>query len=134
MMWMTRVETKRAAERVQRPRRYNPGMKILSILVLAAALGGCATPHEITPADKIPVYESVTGAPGVATVVKRLWVDSWVTAFNTPSYRSADEAAADLKAHAAALGGHGIINFGCYRRSADPDALLACNGTVVRFK
>jgi hypothetical protein len=109
-------------------------MKILSIIVLAAALAGCATTHEITPADKIPVYESATGSPRVATVVKRLWVDSWVTAFSVPSYRSADEAAADLKDHASALGGNGIINFGCYRRTDDPDALLACNGTVVRFK
>lgn len=109
-------------------------MKSLLGPALAAALAGCATTHEATPADKIPVYESVTGSPRVATVVKRLWADSWITAIGAPTYRSAEEAAADLKEHAAALGGNGIINFGCYRMSDAADAPLACNGTVVRFK
>ena len=134
MMWMTRHETRPAPEGVNRPGHYNPGMKLFSAFTLAAALAGCATPPEITPADKIPVYESVTGSPRVASVVKRLWVDSWVTAISVPSYRSADDAAADLKEQASALGGNGIINFGCYRLTDDPDALLGCNGTVVRFK
>lgn len=108
-------------------------MKTLPALALVAALAGCATPHEITPADKIPVYESVTSSPQVATVLKRLWPDAWITV-GVPTYRSADEAVADLREHASALGGNGIVNFGCYRMSDDADAVLACNGTVVRFK
>ena len=113
---------------------YNPGMKKLPALFLFAALAGCATIPETPSADKIPVYESVTGSPKVATVLKRLWADSWITAIGTPGYRSEEEAAADLRAHAAALGGNGILNFGCYRRSDAADAPLGCNGTVVRFK
>ena len=109
-------------------------MKRLPVLILVAALAGCATTHEITPADKIPVYESVTGSPQVAMVVKRLWPDSWMTAIGAPTYRSAEEGVADLREHASALGGNGIVNFGCYRMSDDADAVLACNGTVVRFK
>ena len=30
------------------------------------------------------------------------------------------------------VGGNGVINFGCYRKSND-DTPLGCNGTVVRF-
>ena len=115
-------------------RPYNPGMRSLPALLLAAALAGCATTHETTSADKIPVYESVTGSPQVARHVKRLWPDSWITAVGAPRYRSAEEAAADLKEPAPALGGNGIINFACYRLSDAADAALGCNGTVVRFK
>lgn len=114
--------------------RYNPAMRFLPALGLAALLSGCATPHEITPADKIPIYESVVGAPQVATVVKRVWPDSWATAFTITTYRSAEEGAADLRERASALGGNGIINFGCYPLSDDEIPLIVCNGTVVRFK
>ena len=115
---------------------YNPGMKVLAFAASIALIGGCAThpTAEPVPADKIPVYESVTGSPKVAAVVKRLWADSWVTAFNVPSYTSAGEAAADLKERAAALGGNGVVNFGCYRQTDAPDSRLWCNGNVVRFK
>ena len=119
----------------ERP-HYNPGMRFLPAFLpatLLALLAGCAS-VEPTPADKIPVYESATGSPRVATVVKRLWVDSWITAISVPSYTSAQEAAADMKEHASALGGNGIINFGCYPQTGASDARLWCNGTVVRFK
>ena len=115
---------------------YNPGMKALAFAASLSLIAGCAAhpPVEPVPADKIPVYESVTGSPKVAAVVKRLWADSWVTAFNVPSYASADEAAADLKERASALGGDGVINFGCYHQTDAPDSRLWCNGTVVRFR
>ena len=140
MMWMTRHETKAGAKGVSRdlvdPGDYNSGMRVLPALALAlaTALAGCATPQEITPPDKIPVYESVTGSPRVATVVKRIWADSWMTALTITTYRSAEEGAADLKEQASALGGNGIINFGCYPLSDDESPLIVCNGTVVRFK
>ena len=111
-------------------------MKAIALAASIALIAGCATQPqaEPVPADKIPVYESVTGSPKVAAVVKRLWADSWVSAFNVPSYASAEEAAADLKERASALGGNGVVNFGCYRQTDAPDSRLWCNGTVVRFR
>lgn len=103
-------------------------------LAVLAVLAGCAT-QEPTPPEKIGVYESVTGAPQVATIIKRLWVETWPTAFVFPTYGTAEEAAADLRERASSLGGNGVINFGCYKMRGDQaDSPLACNGTVVRFK
>lgn len=106
--------------------------KLLSVAALAA-LAGCAS-VEPTPPEKIGVYESVVASPQVTAVVKRLWVDSWSSAFIVPSYSSAEDAASDFREHASRLGGNGVINFGCYRMGEAADAPLACNGTVVRFK
>ena len=106
---------------------------IRTFLLVSAILAGCATTTPTEP-EKIQVYESVTAAPQVAAIVKRLWVESWMTAFFAPSYRSAEEAAADFREQASRLGGNGVINFGCYRKSPSADSPLACNGTVVRFK
>ena len=100
-------------------------------LLACALLAGCATTE---PPEKVRLYESVTGAPQIAAVVKRLWVDSWGSALVTPTYASIEEGAADLRENAASLGGDGVINFGCYRMGDAVDAPLKCNGTVVRFK
>ncbi len=66
--------------------------KLLFVAALAAlaACAGCAS-VEPTPPEKIGVYESVVGAPQVTAVVKRLWVDSWASAFVVPSYDSPDK-------------------------------------------
>ena len=105
-----------------------------SLIALNVVVAGCAT-YEATPPEKIGVYESVAGAPQVGTIIKRLWVDTWPTAFIFPAYSSSEEGAADLRERASSLGGNGVINFGCYKLRGDSaDSPLACNGTVVRFK
>lgn len=114
-------------------------MARLRLAITGAALiglAGCATggPEAQAPAAKIPVHESATSAPPRHEIVKRLWVESSLSAFRTPSYASVEEATADWQRYAENLGGNGVVNFGCYRRSAAADAPLACNGTIVRFR
>jgi hypothetical protein len=110
-------------------------MKLALAIAALAGLAGCATggPEAQVPPDRIPVHESVTSAPPRYEIVKRLWSESWRSAFFVPSYASVEEGAAHMRSRAADLGGNGVINFGCYRRSAAADAPLACNGTIVRF-
>jgi len=105
---------------------------MLAVLPLLAA--GCSTQPPAPPVtpDQVSIHESVSSAPTSFRVIKRLWVDSWISAFGTPSYNSQMEAADLFRQHAASLGGNGVINFGCYRKS-DDDTPLGCNGTVVRF-
>jgi len=104
---------------------------LLAALPLLAA--GCATQSSPpVSADQVSVHESVASAPMNFRIIKRLWIESWVSAFGTPSYSSPQEAADAFRQHAANLGGNGVINFGCYRKSGD-DTPLGCNGTVVRF-
>jgi len=104
-------------------------------------LFGCAAPAPTesaaasAPAQKIAVYESVTDAPARFQIVKRLWIESWVSAAGTPWYDSLDEAKQAFREHAESLGGNGVINFGCYRMEGilGGGTRLSCNGTIVRF-
>jgi hypothetical protein len=108
--------------------------RTLMLAALVPLAAGCATPSSPpVTAEQVTVHESVASAPPNFRVIKRLWVDSWGSAIGTPSYDSQKEAADVFRAHAANLGGNGVINFGCYRKSGD-DTPLGCNGTVVRFQ
>lgn len=84
-------------------------------------------------ASKVALHESVTSAPTGYTFIERVWSGSWRSAFGVPSYATREEGAAAFRQIAAGLGGNGVINFGCYRKSEATDAPFACNGTVVRF-
>jgi hypothetical protein len=108
--------------------------RLVTFLAALAALAGCASQPPAAPVtpDQVSVHESVSSAPANFRVIKRLWVGSWVSAFGTPNYNTQKEAEDIFRQHAANLGGNGVINFGCYRKSND-DTPLGCNGTVVRF-
>lgn len=110
--------------------RFSSPVFLLAVLCLLPA---CATqaPAGPTGPAQVAIHDSVASAPPRHEIIKRLWVGSWSTAFGTSSYASREEAMADFRREAAALGGNGVINFDCYRL-ADPER-LACNGTVVRF-
>jgi hypothetical protein len=84
-------------------------------------------------ADKVTLHESPASAPPSYKIIKRVWVGDWRSAFGVPSYATREEGAAAFRQIAAGLGGDGVINFGCYRKSEKDDASFACNGTVVRF-
>ena len=98
--------------------------------LLSSLLAGQAGAQE---ADKVTLHESAVSAPSSYKVIKRVWVGDWRSAFGVPSYATREEGAAAFRDIAAGLGGNGVINFGCYRKSEKDDASFACNGTVVRF-
>ena len=108
-----------------------------ALAALAALLTPLPAAHAQAEADKVTIHESVTSAPPRYQIIKRVWVESWRSAFRVPTYRSQEEAAADFRRQAASLGGDGVINFGCYNRVISPNpppgSALSCNGTIVRF-
>jgi hypothetical protein len=112
-----------------------------ALLPLLLCLFGCATPAPTEPAaalaasQKIAIYESVTDAPARFKIVKRLWIESWISVAGTPWYDSLDEAKQAFREHAESLGGNGVINFGCYPMAGilGSGTRLSCNGTIVRF-
>jgi uncharacterized protein YbjQ (UPF0145 family) len=113
----------------------------MAIRLQCAALAALVTlsmPLAAAEANQVTIHESVTSAPARYQVIKRLWVGSWRSALRVPTYRSHEEAAADFRRHAAALGGNGVINFGCYNKvigpNPPPGSALNCNGTIVRFQ
>jgi hypothetical protein len=115
---------------------FRLALPIMALSVLSA----CATQAPIAPVnpDQVSIYESVLSAPQRYVIVRRLWIESWASAFMVPTYTSSEEAMADFRRHAANLGGNGVINFGCYNKvvspAPPPGSALYCNGTVVRFQ
>jgi hypothetical protein len=109
-------------------------MRRLFLAILPLLAAGCASQPTAAPgaADQVVVHESVTSVTRPYKVIKRVWVDSWASNFFLPSYASREDAVRAFQQHAAAAGGDGVINFGCYRKYDEKS--LGCNGTVVRFQ
>jgi len=106
-----------------------------ALLLPALLAAGCASQPSEPPVapEQVSLHESVASAPPKFRVIKRLWIESWGSAFGTPSYDTQAVAQDAFRQHAANLGGNGVINFGCYRKT-EADAPLGCNGTIVRFQ
>ncbi len=113
-----------------------------ALCVLCIFTAGCASPaggpERSAEADKIAVHESVPPGYRQYSVVKRVWTESWRSAFAVPAYGSVEQGASDLQSQAALLGGGAVMNFGCYR--FDPGIMtpsrtgLVCNGNVIRYQ
>lgn len=112
-----------------------------SLCVLCIFAAGCASvtdrPERPPEADRIGVYETVPPDYRQYRLVRRVWTESWRSAFVVPVYGSIEEGASDLQTQAALLGGDAVMNFGCYR--FDPGILtparqgLICNGNVIKY-
>lgn len=119
-----------------------PGYTGFTLCALCALAAGCSSisgrPERSPEADKIAVYESVPADPRPYRLVKRVWVETWRSAFTVPKYGTIAAGAADLQNQAVALGGDAIMNFGCYRLDTGSPpgspAGLVCNGNVIRYE
>ena len=83
------------------------------------------------------MYESTQLAQGQYELVRRLWVDSWRTAFWVPSYSSQAAGIAALRAEAAHLGANGLINVDCLDQghpawSWSREPATICYGNAIR--
>ena len=117
--------------------RPAPLLTAFTVLTLLAA--GCASQPpapEAAPVapEQVTVHESFTSAPLSYRIIKRYQIESWRSAFFVPGYDTPDAAREKFREYAASLGGNGVLNFGCYRKSASANASYGCNGTVVRFQ
>ena len=113
-----------------------------TLIVLAiGALAGCASvpPDVAKRAPEIKVYETGQLPVYRYEVVRRIWVDSWRTAFGAPTYPTRDDAVAALQTEAAVAGADGLINVICLDQGrarwlsrAEPAVL--CYGNAIRLK
>jgi hypothetical protein len=113
-------------------------MKLLRMTFIASAFA-CASPTSIAQTavtDPVPVYDSTQIALGRYTVVKRLWVEGWRSAFWVPAYRDEAGARRALLNEAANLGADAVINLHCLGRT---DALFNpsgyyCYGNAIKLR
>jgi len=113
-----------------------------SLIALAVgALSGCASvpPDVAKRAPDIKVYETGQLPIYRYDVVRRIWVDSWRTAFGAPTYPTRDDAVAALQTEAAVAGADGLINVICLDQArgrwlARAEPAILCYGNAIRLK
>ena len=84
----------------------------------------------------VPVYDSTQLALDRYTVIKRLWVEGWKSAFWISGYRDEPSARRALLNEAAGLNADAVINLHCLSQT---DALLKssgyyCYGNAIKLR
>jgi hypothetical protein len=112
-------------------------MKLLRVLVVCAtALAARGSFAQTAVTQPVPVYDSTQIALGSYTVIKRLWVQGWKSAFWIGGHR--DEAAARraLLNEAGRLGADGVVNLHCLGQTDaffNPSGYY-CYGNAIKLK
>ncbi len=101
---------------------------------LAAPWCGAGAQEPLREAP-LPTYDATQLTPDRYTVVKRLWVDTWRSAFEVPVHADSAGALAQLTAEAARLGADALTNVVCI---GDPRAWhqrgYFCHALAVKLK
>jgi hypothetical protein len=113
-------------------------MTLLRTTFIASAFA-CASASALAQtavSDPVPVYDSTQIALSHYTVIRRLWVEGWRSAFWIPGYRDEAGAKRALLNEAASLGADGVINLHCLGQT---DAVFNpkgyyCYGNAIKLK
>jgi hypothetical protein len=111
-----------------------PAPFALSALLLAVLWTGA--PQSSHAADAVPVYDSTEIALDRYTVVKRLGVEDWRSAFRIPSYGDEESARRALLVEAARVRADGVINLHCLSKTDrifNPSGYY-CYGNAIKLK
>jgi hypothetical protein len=103
-----------------------------SIFLIAAALAGAA--H--AAGQGVPVYDATQIALDRYTVVKRVGVQDWQSAFRIPGHRDLESAQQAIVNEAARAGADGVINLTCFDqtdRIFNPAGYF-CYGNAIKLK
>ena len=113
----------------------NAARPIVSFLLMtAAALSSAAPSYAAT--ERITVYDSTQLALHRYTVVKRIGLEDWESAFRIRGHASLDAARQALLNEAARVGADGLINLTCFDQT---DGIFKhqgyfCYGNAIRVK
>jgi uncharacterized protein YbjQ (UPF0145 family) len=101
--------------------------------VLACALWVAADPALAADAARIKVFDATELTLDRYTVVKRIWTQSWRSAFWVPEHSELADAIAALSSKAADEGADAVINLHCL---FDPGGLSSgyfCYGLAIKL-
>ena len=96
----------------------------------------CAVTHASTDGTPLPVYDATEVAHSRYTVLKRLWVEDWKSAFRVAAHRDEASARRALLNEAAALGADAVVNLYCLDKTDGMfnPAGYFCYGNAVKIK
>jgi hypothetical protein len=104
----------------------------LCMCSLASATGRAQEPLRDAP---LPTYDATEFTPDRFTVIERLWVESWRTAFWLPTHKDSSAAVAELTAEAQKIGAHALTDVVCLNdRHAWISPGYFCYGLAVKLK
>ena len=106
----------------------------LLLITAAAALSAAAPSYAAT--QRITVYDSTQLALHRYTVVKRIGVEDWESAFRIRGHETLDAARQALLNEAARVGADGLINITCFDQTDGmfkPQGYF-CYGNAIRVK
>lgn len=103
------------------------------VAVMPAAAAETAAARDAAP---LKVYDVGTIAPARYTVLKRLWVESWRTAFDVPTQNDSGAAIRQLLDEAVGLGADGVVNLYCLNKSgvSSETGRYFCYGDAIKVK
>jgi uncharacterized protein YbjQ (UPF0145 family) len=112
-----------------------PVGSLLACAVAIASVSG-ALAQSIPKTAPLRVFEPTELTRDRYTIVKRIWVESWRSAFWLPLHENAADAIAALHAEAAGLGADGIANLSCFndRASGTGRDSFFCYGNAIKLK
>lgn len=103
--------------------------------VLCAAVAANAGAQQPARGTPLRVFDATELTPDRYTVVKRLWVETWRSAFWVPSHGDSGAAIAALTSEAATLGADAVVNLVCLNdQRAWFDRGYFCYGLAVKLK
>ena len=106
---------------------------------VAAAALACVLCFTVGPAlgadaARVKVFDATELSLDRYTVVKRIWTQSWRSAFWVPSYDEAADAIASLTSKAADEGADAVINLHCLNDTGGWGGGYFCYGLAIKLK
>jgi hypothetical protein len=111
------------------------------VSVAACALSGCASTPSATQVagPDVKIYQSNNLTSSRYDVVRRVWVESWRSAFWLPTYPTEAEGIESLQTEAGRAGADGLINVICIDQgpskwSSNQESRIVCYGNAIRMR
>ncbi|MCC7485550.1 MAG: hypothetical protein IT529_11265 [Burkholderiales bacterium] len=112
--------------------RRVPGIAVVALFAALAAATGVAAEEGARP---VPGVDATRLTPDRYTVLGRLWVQTWQSAFDVPRHGEAGAAIAELGVEARRLGADAITNVACFNDQGGPvNRGWFCHALAVKLK
>ena len=103
-------------------------------MALSWALSVAMGPALAADAEQIKVFDATELTLDRYTVLKRVWTESWRSAFWVPEYDNAADAIAALTSKAADEGADAVINLECLNDRGGWGGGYFCYGLAIKLK
>jgi hypothetical protein len=107
---------------------------IVTAVALSCALCVAVGAARAADAARVRVYDATELPLDRYTVVKRIWTQTWRSAFWVPAYNDAADAKAALTSRAADAGADGVINLHCLNDAGGWGGGYFCYGLAIKLR